>query len=149
MQICFARAGGFTHGLESAGLQCILAVDNDEHAVDAYRLNHKHHECLNLDLSSLENQKIVSKQLKKEGVDLIVGGLPCQGFSIFGKRRFINTRKHDVKSDKRNDLVFAFANIIKNVKPNWFIMENVPGIVSARNGVYIEAIREFFHKKQV
>ena len=144
----FCGAGGFTQGLESAGLQCVLGVDNDEHAVAAYRLNHKHHECLKLDLSSLENQKIISRQLKKEGVDLIVGGPPCQGFSIFGKRRFVNTRKHDIKSDKRNDLVFAYANIIKNVKPNWFIMENVPGIISARNGTYIDTIRKFFAKNK-
>ena len=144
----FCGAGGFTQGLESAGLQCVLGIDNDEHAVAAYRLNHKNHDCLNLDLSSLENQKIVSRRLKKEGVDLIVGGPPCQGFSIFGKRRFVNTRNHDVKSDKRNDLVFAYANIIKNVKPNWFIMENVPGITSARNGDYIDAIRKFFTKNK-
>jgi DNA (cytosine-5)-methyltransferase 1 len=144
----FCGAGGFTQGLESAGLECVLGVDNDKYAVDAYRLNHKHHECLNLDLSSLENQKKVSKQLKKEGVDLIVGGPPCQGFSIFGKRRFVNTKNHDVKSDKRNDLVFAYANIIKNVKPNWFIMENVPGIMSARSGEYIDAIRKFFAKNK-
>lgn len=144
----FCGAGGFTHGLESAGLQCVLGVDNDEHAVDAYRLNHKHHECLKLDLSYQKNQKIVAKQLKKEGVDLIVGGPPCQGFSIFGKRRFVNTRRHDVKSDKRNDLVFAFANIIKDVKPDWFIMENVPGIMSAHNGSYIDAIRKFFTKNK-
>jgi len=140
----FCGAGGFTQGLESAGLQCVLGVDNDEHAVAAYRLNHKRHECLKLDLSSPKNQKIVAKQLKKDGVDLIVGGPPCQGFSIFGKRRFVNTRRHDVKSDKRNDLVFAFANIIKDVKPDWFIMENVPGIVSAHDGSYIDAIRKFF-----
>ena len=144
----FCGVGGFSQGLKSAGLECVLGVDNDEHAVAAYRLNHQEHECLNLDLSSVENQKSVSKRLKKEGVDLIVGGPPCQGFSIFGKRRFVNTRNHDVKSDKRNDLVFAYANIIKNVKPNWFIMENVPGITSARDGGYIDEIRKFFTKNK-
>ena len=144
----FCGVGGFSQGLKSAGLECVLGVDNDEHAVAAYRLNHQEHECLNLDLSSVENQKSVSKRLKKEGVDLIVGGPPCQGFSIFGKRRFVNTRNHDVKSDKRNDLVFAYANIIKNVKPNWFIMENVPGITSARDGAYIDEIRKFFTKNK-
>ena len=144
----FCGAGGFSQGLEAAGLKGVLGVDNDEYAVKAYKLNHKDHECLNLDLSSLENQKTVSKYLKKEGVDLIVGGPPCQGFSIFGKRRFVNTQKHIVELDKRNDLVIAFANIIKNVQPKWFIMENVPGITSARDGAYINTIRKFFAKNK-
>lgn len=140
----FCGVGGFTQGLESAGLECVLAVDNDKYAVEAYRINHKTHDCLELDLSLLENQAIVAAKLKMQGVDLIVGGPPCQGFSIFGKRRFVNTKKHDVQSDERNDLVFAFANIVVKAQPNWFIMENVPGIISAHKGSYVEEIRRFF-----
>jgi DNA (cytosine-5)-methyltransferase 1 len=142
----FCGVGGFTQGLEEAGLKCMLGVEIDKYAVEAYKLNHKTHECLQLDLSSPENQESVATKLKKEGVDLIVGGPPCQGFSIFGKRRFVNTKNHDLKSDERNDLVFAFANIVVMAQPNWFIMENVPGIVSAHGGSYVEEVREFFHK---
>lgn len=142
----FSGIGGFTQGLEAAGLQCVLGVDNDKYAVDAYRLNNPSHDCLELDLSLRQNQKIVSNRLKKINVDLIVGGPPCQGFSIFGKRRFVNTKQHDLRSDKRNDLVFAFANIVKDVKPKWFIMENVPGILSAHNGAYIKEIQRFYTK---
>jgi DNA (cytosine-5)-methyltransferase 1 len=144
----FCGVGGFTQGLESAGLECVLGVDNDKYAVEAYNLNHKNHECLEIDLSIPKNQDLVATRLKNEGVDLIVGGPPCQGFSIFGKRRFVNTKKHDLKSDERNDLVFAFANIIIKAQPNWFIMENVPGIVSAHGGSYVEEIRKFFHKNK-
>jgi len=142
----FCGVGGFTQGLEAAGLNCVLGVDNDPYAVEAYKLNHKSHECLQLDLSSRKNQELVAARLKEEGVDLIVGGPPCQGFSIFGKRRFVNTKNHDIQSDERNDLVFAYANIIKNTSPKWFIMENVPGIQSARNGSYINIIKNFFEK---
>lgn len=142
----FCGAGGFTRGLESAGLQCVLGVDNDPYAVEAYRANCKSHECLQLDLSITENQKLIAERLKKEGVQLIVGGPPCQGFSIFGKRRFINTKKHDLKSDSRNDLVIAFANIVREVSPDWFIMENVPGIASAQRGSYIRKIERLFRK---
>ena len=142
----FCGIGGFTAGFEAAGLQCVLGVDNDKYAVEAYRKNHKTHECLEMDLSTPENQKKVAMRLKKEGVNLIVGGPPCQGFSIFGKRRFVNTKKHDLKKDKRNDLVFAYANVIKQAKPEWFILENVPGILSAHNGAYVESIRNFFKK---
>jgi DNA (cytosine-5)-methyltransferase 1 len=142
----FAGVGGFTQGLEAAGLECVLGADFDSYAVDAYRRNHTTHDCLQIDLSTEENQKLVADRLKKAKVDLIVGGPPCQGFSIFGKRRFVNTKNHDLSKDKRNDLVFAFANIVVKSKANWFIMENVPGILSAHNGSYVEEIRDFFKK---
>jgi len=142
----FCGVGGFTQGLESAGLECVLAADYDEFAVEAYRRNHHSHECLRIDLSSKENQNAIAERLKKEKVDLVVGGPPCQGFSIFGKRRFVNTKNHDFKSDKRNDLVFAFADIVIKSDANWFIMENVPGILSAHEGSYVEEIRKYFLK---
>jgi DNA (cytosine-5)-methyltransferase 1 len=144
----FCGVGGFTQGLEAAGLECVLAVDNDPFAIEAYRRNHKSHDCLRLDLSSEENQNKVAKKLENAKVDLIVGGPPCQGFSIFGKRRFVNTKSHDFKSDKRNDLVFSFANIVIKSKANWFIMENVPGILSAHKGSYVEEIRKYFLKHE-
>lgn len=142
----FSGVGGFTQGLEAAGLECVLGADFDEYAVEAYRRNHTSHECLKIDLADPKNQKIIADRLKKEKVDLIVGGPPCQGFSIFGKRRFVNTKNHDLKSDKRNDLVFAYANIVIKSNSNWFIMENVPGILSAHNGSYVEEIRKYFLK---
>lgn len=142
----FSGVGGFAQGLESAGLECILSADYDKFAVEAYRKNHPNHDCLEIDLSLEKNQKLVAKKLKDARVDLVVGGPPCQGFSIFGKRRFVNTKNHDLKSDKRNDLVFAFANIVVKSKANWFIMENVPGILSAHGGSYVEEIRNYFKK---
>jgi DNA (cytosine-5)-methyltransferase 1 len=142
----FCGVGGFSQGLKAAGLECILSAEFDKYAVDAYRINHKDHDCLEIDLSSRKNQKIISKRLMDEGVELVVGGPPCQGFSIFGNRRFINTKNHDLKSDKRNDLVFAFANIVIESGAKWFIMENVPGILSAHNGAYVKEIQEFFSK---
>lgn len=142
----FSGVGGFTQGLEAAGLDCVLGADYDEYAVEAYRKNHTSHECLRIDLSLEENQKIVSDRLRKEKIDLIVGGPPCQGFSIFGNRRFVNTKNHDLKADKRNDLVFAFANIVIKSNAKWFIMENVPGILSAHQGSYVKEIRKYFLK---
>lgn len=142
----FSGVGGFTQGLEAAGLECVLGVDYDKYVVEAYNLNHAHN-CVQLDLSLKKNQDAVAQKLKKAKVDLVVGGPPCQGFSIFGKRRFVNTKNHDLKKDKRNDLVFAFANIVVKSEANWFIMENVPGILSAHKGAYVEEIRNFFHEK--
>ena len=141
----FCGAGGFTKGLEQAGLECILGADYNEYAVKAYRKNFTH-ECLQIDLSTKRSQKIVADRLKKEKVDLVVGGPPCQGFSIFGKRRFVNTKNWDITQDDRNNLVYSFANIVVKSKAPWFIMENVPAILSAQNGEYIKSIENFFAK---
>lgn len=141
----FCGAGGFTQGLEQAGLECVLGAEFNEYAIQAYR-NHFNHECLDIDLSEEENQKIVADKLRKAHVDLVVGGPPCQGFSIFGKRRFVNTKNWDVTNDARNNLVFAYANIVVNSGTPWFIMENVPAILSARDGEYVKAIEDFFHE---
>lgn len=139
----FSGVGGFTQGLESAGLECVLGVDNDKYAVEAYKRNHSH-ECLQLDLSLEKNQVVIVEKIINEKVNLVVGGPPCQGFSIFGNRRFVNTRNHDLKNDKRNNLVFAFANIVVKSGVEWFIMENVPGILSAHGGSYVDEIKKFF-----
>jgi len=141
----FCGVGGFTQGLEQAGLQCVLGVEINDWAVDAYRKNFKH-ECLQLDLSTDDNQRLVAQKLKAAKVDLVVGGPPCQGFSIFGNRRFVNTKQHDLTKDKRNDLVFAYAKIVVESGTNWFIMENVPGLLSAHDGQYVSAIVDYFHR---
>lgn len=142
----FCGAGGFTRGLEQAGLECVLGAEFNDYAVEAYRKNFTH-ECMQIDLSTEENQEIVATRLKEEKVDLVVGGPPCQGFSIFGKRRFVNTKNWDVTQDARNNLVYAFANIVVKSGAPWFIMENVPAILSAQNGEYVKSVEEFFAEK--
>lgn len=140
----FCGVGGFSKGLEMAGLQCTLAVDFNEFALSAYQGNFDHPSKL-LDLSNPTNQDLVASIIRDAGTDLIVGGPPCQGFSIFGNRRFVNTKKHDLTTDKRNDLVYAFAKIVVNSGVNWFIMENVPGILSAHNGEYVNTVVKYFN----
>ncbi len=139
----FCGAGGFTAGLEQAGLECVLGAEYNDYAVEAYRKNFAH-ECLKIDLSVEENQELVAKKLKDAKVDLVVGGPPCQGFSMFGNRRFVNTKNHDLTKDKRNDLVYAYANIVVRSETPWFIMENVPGILSAHDGQYVNSIVDYF-----
>ena len=143
----FCGAGGFTQGLEQAGLECVLGVELNDYAAEAYQKHFKH-ECLQIDLSIKKNQKIVANKLKEAKVELVVGGPPCQGFSIFGNRRFINSKKWDVTKDHRNDLIFAFANIVVNSDAPWFILENVPAILSARNGEYVKTVIEYFRKNK-
>lgn len=139
----FCGAGGFTQGLEQAGLECVLGAEFNDYAVEAYRKNFTH-ECLQIDLSTEENQILVAEKLRQAKVDLVVGGPPCQGFSMFGNRRFVNTKNHDLTKDQRNNLVYAFANIVVRSETPWFIMENVPGILSAHNGEYVNTIEQYF-----
>ncbi|QCZ92185.1 DNA cytosine methyltransferase [Salinimonas iocasae] len=139
----FCGVGGFTEGLKAAGLTSVLSADFDQYAVDAHRLNHQE-ECVKADLSNEFDRAKIIKKLKVESVDLIVGGPPCQGFSIFGNRRFVNTKKHDLSKDERNDLVHSFAEIVVSVRPKWFMMENVPGILSAHNGKYVNEVKSYF-----
>ena len=75
-------------------------------------------------------------------VDVLVGGPPCQGFSMFGKRRFIKSKSHDPFNDIRNDLIFTFLNYVKEINPKWFMMENVSGLVNLANGFYLEKFIE-------
>ena len=139
----FSGAGGFSLGLVKAGLECVLSAELDRCAADAHS-GYFGHECLSIDLSVGENQLLVAEKLRSAGADLIVGGPPCQGFSIFGNRRFVKTKNWDITQDQRNDLVFSFANIVANSNAPWFIMENVPAILSAHGGEYVNEIVRFF-----
>lgn len=134
----FAGVGGITQGFKQAGLKCLLSVDIDPHASEAYRINHPTDSFIQGDLADKKVEKTILDNLEGKKVNILVGGPPCQGFSIFGARRFIKTRKFDPLKDSRNDLVKAFWDYAKLLKPDWVIMENVPGFMSLLDGHYLE-----------
>ncbi|HEY3140174.1 MAG TPA: DNA cytosine methyltransferase, partial [Acidimicrobiales bacterium] len=70
---------------------------------------------------------------------VVVGGPPCQGFSIFGKRRMAGS---DARLDPRNRLVFSFVDIVDKVRPRWVVMENVAGFASLDGGQFVRRIVE-------
>lgn len=108
----FSGCGGLSKGFENAGFEGVLAVEYWEPARKVYEMNFAH-PVLNLDLSGVNE---VSKIIDVFKPEIIVGGPPCQEFSIAGDR----------KEGARAELTINFANIIKNVRPKWFVMENVP-----------------------
>lgn len=124
----FSGCGGLSRGLQDAGFDVVLAVDNWKPAVDIYEANFSH-PIVNLDLSDVDKSV---KKLKAFKPDIIVGGPPCQDFSHAGKR--------DVTRG-RADLTVAFANIVAALKPEYFLMENVDQIVKSK--VYTEALEIF------
>ncbi len=140
----FSGAGGFRIGLGQAGWDHLLGVDFDDNVAKTHEKNNLGDKFKQLDLSNENEQNEVINQFKNNDIGLIVGGPPCQGFSMFGKRRFVNTTGYEPHLDPRNKLVFSFVNIIDKVKPRWFVMENVPGLVNLDNGFFIkELLRDF------
>ena len=126
----FSGCGGLSLGFEMAGFDVKLAIDNWEDALVTYRFNHKHTDTLNADLLNLDPAK-VEQDFNLHEVDVIIGGPPCQGFSVAGKR---------IIDDDRNKLYKSFVRFVDHFKPKAFVMENVPNILSIGNGAVRNAI---------
>ncbi|MBK5484675.1 DNA cytosine methyltransferase [Peribacillus sp. TH16] len=139
------RGGGLLVGLEKAEYQTLFSVEIDKDACKTHAYNFPHIPVFNDDIRDLDSSLIKSLAKGKE-VDIVVGGPPCQGFSVFGKRRFVNTQGYDPKSDPRNFLVYEYIRVIKELKPKYFFMENVKGFVSLDKGKFIEEVINEFKK---
>lgn len=140
----FSGIGGFALGFEQAGWDTVLSVDYDKNVAATHKHNYPHIPYLNGDLSSREIIDAIVEVNEDREVGIVVGGPPCQGFSVFGKRRFVKTKGWDPHKDSRNKLVFSFIEIVQKVQPRWFVMENVPGMATAGNGYFLKKILEDF-----
>lgn len=132
----FAGCGGLSLGFENAGFKNLLAIDNWQDALDTYARNRESARTLCADISTLEPDK-VRKQYNINKVSVIVGGPPCQGFSVAGKR---------IVEDKRNELYKSFVRFVDVFRPNAFVLENVPNILSLGGGIVRDAILGDFEK---
>ena len=118
----FAGCGGLSLGFEMAGFNIPLAIEIDEWASETYKKNHPSTEVLIDDITQiLDLENIISNE--DLPIDGIIGGPPCQGFSLSGNRD---------KKDPRNSLFMEFVRFVKFFKPKFFVMENVPGILSMK-----------------
>lgn len=136
----FCGAGGFTIGFGRAGWRPLQSVDIDRSVAATHAHNFPWLPFLLGDLSQSTTRTKILSQWSGVEIGAIVGGPPCQGFSIFGNRRFVNSRQHDPHSDPRNRLVFAFLDIVNQISPRWVVMENVPGFASLDDGFFLEAV---------
>ncbi|MFM8330560.1 MAG: DNA cytosine methyltransferase [Candidatus Methylumidiphilus sp.] len=134
----FAGCGGMSLGLEAAGFDVALAVEFDAIHALVHHYNFPYCHTLCRDIAKVTRTDIYAA-LQANGymgeIDLIAGGPPCQGFSHIGKRQL---------DDPRNALVFEYVRIIAEIRPKYFIFENVPGIASGEHRHFLsELIREF------
>ena len=130
----FCGCGGLSLGFELAGFDVRLAIDNWEDALVTYRQNHKGSKTLRGDLLLL-NPLEVEQEYSLGPLDVIIGGPPCQGFSVAGKR---------IIDDDRNKLYKAFVRFVDYFHPKAFVMENVPNILSIGGGAIRDAILQDF-----
>ena len=114
----FSGCGGLSLGLQNAGFNIIAACEKDQWAADTYRYNHTGVEVLQKDISLIEDGFWANKFRGR--IDLVAGGPPCQGFSVSGKRQY------GVIAET-NSLVTDFLRVVKEVQPNYVLVENVKG----------------------
>lgn len=130
----FCGCGGLSLGFEKAGINVLVGIDAWQDAITTFNYNHKNSKGICADLSTLEPSEI-EKELNGKSVDLIIGGPPCQGFSVAGKR---------IVDDVRNKLYKNFVRFVEYYKPKAFMMENVPNILSIGGGIVRDSIVKDF-----
>lgn len=131
----FAGVGGLSLGFEMKGFDVLLANEYDKSIAEAYKENHKNTKMIVGDITSLDlNQTFKSYKGK---VDVVIGGPPCQGFSQKGQRKTIH--------DDRNFLFKYYVAVVELVKPKYFVMENVPNLLTAEGGYFLKEIEELFN----
>ncbi|UUD35169.1 DNA cytosine methyltransferase [Mycoplasmopsis caviae] len=135
----FCGAGGLSYGFHKAGFETIFGVEFNPVYAKTYKSNFPKTNIYVGYIKNLNDEEV--KLLSKENdVDVIIGGPPCQGFSIAGNigRRFID--------DPRNELFKEFFRFVKNIMPKIFVIENVAALVRHNKGKTISEIIEIFEK---
>lgn len=132
----FAGVGGLSLGFELAGFDVMVANEFDSSIARAYTINRPDTQMIVADIRNLDIGNVFSPYAGKTTV--VVGGPPCQGFSQKGQRRSIN--------DPRNFLFLKYYDVVKCVRPKYFVIENVPNLLTTENGYFKNEIIELFNE---
>lgn len=132
----FCGAGGCSLGFQNAGYQIIYSADIDKRAIETYKKNFSGTYSEIKDIKELNCQKLLNALNIKSGeLDFLIGGPPCQGFSTAGMRFW---------DDPRNILLKDYIRCLNELRPKWFLMENVEGLLTSKKGEYVfEAAKAF------
>lgn len=127
----FAGAGGMSLGFEHAGYDLVSAVEIVDIAAATHKANFPDCKVYCGDIAEYDTTEATGGK----PIRVVVGGPPCQGFSVAGKRD---------PNDPRNKLFMEFIRVVRELQPDYFVMENVPGILTMKGGKVKEAILEEF-----
>lgn len=132
----FCGCGGLSLGFIQAGFDVKLGIDAWGDAIKTFSSSHSDAQGIVADLFTVSPQEI-AHQTGLHNIDVIIGGPPCQGFSIAGKRMI---------DDERNQLYKSFVEFVKFYQPKAFLMENVPNMMSIGKGIIKEQITQDFEE---
>jgi len=135
----FSGAGGFSLGFKNAGFKNVFSLDSNKEFNKTYKFNFPKDILIEKEIEKLSVSEI-KKLIHKKKIDVIIGGPPCQGFSIAGNvgRKFLD--------DPRNNLFKEFAKVVSAVKPKIFVMENVARLYTHNKGLTRKDIINTFNK---
>jgi DNA-cytosine methyltransferase len=132
----FSGVGGLSYGFMQAGCKVVVANEIDSDIAFSYTQNHIGTKMINEDITKLDIDKIFGEY--KGEIDVVIGGPPCQGFSQKGSRKTIH--------DERNFLFRYYYNVVKYLRPKYFLMENVPNLLTAEKGLFKNEIEKLFNE---
>lgn len=130
----FAGVGGLSLGFEMAGFEVVLANEFDKSIADAYIENRPGTKMIVQDITKLPIEETFGPYAGR--TTTVIGGPPCQGFSQKGQRKSIN--------DPRNFLFRYYYEVVRRVKPKYFVIENVPNLLTTEGGYFKEEIIDLF-----
>ena len=130
----FAGAGGLSEGFRQAGFEVLAANDFDDVALATFRQNHPETEFMNDPIQNVSTNDILAIGGMQQGdLDVLVGGPPCQAFSVYNHQRGMH--------DERSGLFREYLRIVAGLMPRIVVMENVTGITSVGDG---QAVAELY-----
>ena len=131
----FCGAGGLSEGFRQAGFHVLAGQDFDDQAGATFAATHPEAKFIGGPIQDVTPQQLLGAAGKKRGeIDVIVGGPPCQGYSVYNHQRGV--------SDPRAGLFREYLRIVKGIQPRWLVMENVTGITSIAGGGVVNEIFE-------
>ena len=133
----FCGAGGFSSGLDSLkDISTVIGVDFDKYATETFQKNFPKAVAITGDITDTSIKSQIVELAKDKGVNMIVGGPPCQGFSLKGKNLGLD--------DPRNFLFLEYYDLVKQIKPEIFVIENVKNLLNSEDGYFKDQIIEKF-----
>ena len=135
----FCGAGGFSYGMhKNSHFNTVVAIDFNEKAADTFKKNMPEAEVITGDITEDDIKSRIIMESKARNVNMIIGGPPCQGFSMKGKKLGLE--------DPRNFLFMEYLNLVEKIQPEVFVIENVKSLLNTSGGWFRDEILKYINK---